>query len=300
MTLLIVGGESDPNTRRVVDQAHVREVDYFFWNTDEGGCLDIAWDFKSPELDLGRHRIRPSSVFMRWNVFGGDSNANLSVHEMIQAYAMAWPKAKLLNRRSLLDANNKSFNLRLAEHVGFQIPETIVLSNLEPLSTIPDPESRIAKPLNGGAHTQQVNRMIENPAMLNQKPQFIQEKLDGENLRLFSIGGELFCFHLKTDQLDYREDQHVEVIQVDVPAELIGPTKRLVARKSFDYCALDFRCRNSFTDPVFLEVNSFPMFVRFDDAGENCLVDAILDFLVAGSTRREQVLREVLAGTDQV
>jgi hypothetical protein len=31
---------------------------------------------------------------------------------------------------------------------------------------------------------------------------------------------------------------------------------------------------------VFLEINSFPMFVRFDDAGQNCLVDAMLDFLL--------------------
>ena len=47
----------------------------------------------------------------------------------------------------------------------------------------------------------------------------------------------------------------------------------------FDYCALDFRCREGFDDPIFLEINSFPMFVRFDDAGENCIVNAILDFL---------------------
>ncbi len=98
-------------------------------------------------------------------------------------------------------------------------------------------------------------------------------------MRLFSVGGQLFCFQLKTTALDYRDDLTVEVVACDVPAELVRPTTQLVARKGFDYCALDFRCREELEQPVFLEVNLFPMFVRFDDAGENWLADAILDFL---------------------
>ena len=90
---------------------------------------------------------------------------------------------------------------------------------------------------------------------------------------------QLSCFHLVTSDLDYREDATVDVVQVDVPGSLVAPIEELVRRKGFDYCALDFRCRNGFEDPVFLEVNSFPMFVRFDDAGQNCIVNSILDFL---------------------
>ena len=96
---------------------------------------------------------------------------------------------------------------------------------------------------------------------------------------MFAVGGQLSCFHLVTSELDYREDATVDVVQVDVPGSLVAPIEELVRRKGFDYCALDFRCRNGFEDPVFLEVNSFPMFVRFDDAGQNCIVNSILDFL---------------------
>ena len=282
MRLLIVGGESDPNTQRIVDQAVADRIDHYFWNTDRPDCLNMAWDFSSPDLDLGEQRIRPEAIFMRWNVFGGDEKSNLSAFETIQAYAFAWPKTRILNRATICDNNNKSLNLRLAIDIGFVVPETLVMSNLEPLRTMPHPESRIAKPLNGGAHTQSVASMAAPETDLTQfPPQFIQENLEGENLRLFSIGGHLSCFHLVTSELDYREDNSVDVVQIDVPESLIKPTRELVRRKGFDYCALDFRCRKGFEDPVFLEVNSFPMFVRFDDAGNRCLAKAVLEFLLA-------------------
>lgn len=281
MNLLIVGGESDHNTQRVVDQAHMRGFEYTFWNTDEPHAKQIAWDFDSPNLDLGELRLRPKAIYLRWNVFGGDSQANFAIHDTMQAYAGAWPEVRILNRKTLHDGNNKAFNLRLAIDVGFTIPNSIVMCDLTPLTTMPSPETQIAKPLGGGAHTKSIDGLIQDPMSLHQMPpQFIQEKLDGENLRLFSIGGDLFCFHLVTSHLDYRDDQSVEVRQVPIPESIIEPTKKLVAAKGFDYCALDFRCRDGMNEPVFLEVNSFPMFVRFDDAGQNCLVDSILRFLL--------------------
>lgn len=281
MTLLIVGGESDPNTQRVVDQAHLRGVEYLFWDTDQPDCRNIAWDFKTPTLDLGANRFVPAGIFLRSNVFGGDPQDNQAVFEMIKSYALAWPELRILNRDTIGVFNNKSFNLRLAAEVGFEVPETIVLSNLSPLGTIPDPETKIAKPLNGGAHTRSVIDLREdNEALASAPPMFIQENIAGENLRLFSVGGKLSCYQVVTSMLDYREDDQVDVVRVEIPESLIEPTQKMVAQKQFDYCALDFRCRSGFEDPVFLEVNSFPMFVRFDNAGEHCIVDAILDFLI--------------------
>lgn len=282
--LLIVGGESDPNTQRVVDQAHIRGLEYLFWDTDLDDAINVAWDFREPDIDLGSHRIRPTAVFKRWNVFGGESDRNLWVHDTIQAYTFAWPEVRILNRAVATDTNNKAFNLRLARAVGFVIPETMVMSNLAPLRTMPNASDKIAKPLAGGAHTRHVvDLAADDEAMMTSGPQFVQDNLAGENLRVFSVGGRLSCFHLATTALDYREDMSVGVIAREVPPVLIDPIHRLVAAKGFDYCALDFRCRSGFDEPVFLEVNSFPMFVRFDDAGENCLVNGLLDFLTTAT-----------------
>ena len=229
--LLIVGGESDPNTQRVVDQAHVRDLAYYFLDTDQPDAHQIAWDYQNAELTLGETTVHPSAIFLRYNVFAGDPSGNLAAFDVVQSFALAWPKIRFLNRRTTTDLNNKSKNLRLAIDVGFEIPETLVMGNLTPLATMPDPASRIIKPLGGGAHTQAVDAIagdMETLASLG--PQFLQHRLDGENLRVFSIGGQQFCFHLESDALDYREDAGVDVKLMPVPESLMGPTRRLVEK----------------------------------------------------------------------
>ncbi len=279
--LLLVGGESDPNTQRLVDQAHLRGLDYFFWNTDDPSCCQIAWDFSTPVIDLGGDSIKPESTFLRYNVFDGDPTRNQHAVETIESFALAWPAIRMLNRKTSGNANNKSRNLTLARDLGFPIPNTTVLADLSPLATLPDPYQRIIKPLSGGDHAavvKDVNSDLDRLSVM--APQFLQEKLEGENLRVFSISGNLFAFHLETNQVDYRTDQHVRVHAMEVPESLIRCTHQLVDRIGFDYCALDFRCKKGFEHPIFLEINSFPMFVAFDDAAENRLADAILEFLI--------------------
>lgn len=278
--LLIVGGESDPNTQRIVDQAHLRQVDYFFWDTDQPQARQIAWDFQTPVIDLGPDAFEPQAMFIRYNVFQGDPSANHAAFDAAESFAMAWPGIRLLNRNTAGDANNKSRNLRLALECGFEIPETTVLADCGPLASMPHAEERIIKPLAGGDHAYIVSDIQSEPQRLSEwVPQFVQSKLAGENIRVFVIDGELFAFHLETDQIDYRTDDHVKVNAMPVPNEIIDSTTEIVSRIGFDYCALDFRCRDGFSEPVFLEVNSFPMFVAFDDAGENQLADAVLTFL---------------------
>lgn len=279
--LLVVGGESDPNTQRVVDQAHLRGLDYLFWDTDRPSACQMAWDLQRPEIDLDDQLICPSAIFLRYNVFGSEEQRSHFCFSLAESFALAWPAIKMLNRTTAGDANNKSRNLALARSFGFEIPETLVLGDLSPLASVPDPSNRIIKPLSGGDHAYVVSDVFKDAQRLaSMSPQFVQEKLDGENLRVFSIGGEQFAFHLKTTEVDYRTDDQVEVEHIDVPDSIRDAVDKLVDRIGFDYCALDFRCRNGFEDPVFLEINSFPMFVAFDDACENKLVDAILKYLI--------------------
>lgn len=278
--LLIVGGESDPNTFRIAEQARARGDRHLFWNTDLDSAHRIAWDFDSPQIDLESATVQPTSVYVRYNVFEGDPERNLASFETIQSYVLAWPEIRVLNRTTMMDGNNKSKNLRLAKDVGFEIPETLVMSDLTPLASMPNPNAHAMKPLGGGAHTVLVSDVCEDMDKLSDLgPQFIQSRLDGENLRVFSIAGQQFCFRLVTTKLDYREDEQVDVVQVEMPPSLIEPTSHLVNQIGFDYCALDFRCKQGMEAPVFLEVNSFPMFVRFDDAANHALADTVLEFL---------------------
>ncbi|MEM6689198.1 MAG: hypothetical protein AAF664_07215 [Planctomycetota bacterium] len=279
--LLIVGGSSDPNTFRIVEQAQRRRVDFIFWDTDLPEAKQIAWDFSSPAIDLGDHQFIPRSVYLRCNVFGGNPSSNHAIFQTIQGYVLAWPKIKILNRSRLTDANSKSGNLRLAIDMGFPVPQSLVMSDLSPITTMPIEPPRILKPLDGGAHTVDAINVREDQSWLAEAPpQFIQERLDGENVRIFSIGRQLFGFHLESNALDYREDDSTEVTAIPVPDEFTELIHRYVASLRFDYCALDFRGRDGLNELVFLEINSFPMFVRFDDAAEHSLADATISVLV--------------------
>ena len=279
--LLVVGGESDPNTQRVVDQAHIRDANYFYWDTDVPDADQIAWDYDHPWIDLGEHRIQPDAIFLRYNVFSSDDSVTRRAFDVVQAFALAWPAIRILNRRCLTDANPKARNLRLAKTLGMQIPSTLVMGNLNPISRMPNSDEHILKPLNGGQHTVTAADWANHDRLRSESPpMFVQEKLAGENLRVFVIGGIAFAFHLQSQALDYREDDQTQVVAIETPEAIAEPSIRLANELGFDYCALDFRCRQGFDAPVFLEINSFPMFVRFDDAGENVLADRILEVLL--------------------
>lgn len=88
-----------------------------------------------------------------------------------------------------------------------------------------------------------------------------------------------YAFSLPPPDRDYRSDPAPKLSFIDTPDAVKQKSITLAKTLGFDYCALDFRA-NAAGDWVFLEVNSMPMFVAFDNACENRLVDAQLDLLI--------------------
>lgn len=289
--LLIVGGESDPNTRRVADQAAMRGVDFAMVDTDTEAASNIQWSFDDPAILFGDAWFAPDSLFLRHNVFspaGGlqtQPAANAAhVHHIAREYAQAWPQIRILNRRVLGNMNSKSANLAMAKRLGFVVPESHVMTANAPTPVGFDMDQAIAKPLLGGAHTQHAADFVtaaQDPAAAaSMPPQFLQHRVDGHNLRVFVVGGQTFAFHIDSDLLDYREEVANAVHNIETPPHLVEPCVAMADEIGFDYCAFDFRGTEGFDGLHFLEVNSFPMFVRFDMECENRLVDKMLSVLL--------------------
>lgn len=275
--LLVVGGESDPNTRRIADQAALRGVRFCVADTDDPKTSRIGWNFDDAALTIGDREFAPSAIFARHNVFRATSPA---IHSAIREYAAAWPRVNILNRRTLGANNSKSANLRTAAAFGFDVPATMVTDGRGPLA-VTDPHAWITKPLLGGRHTIPALGLAE-AVEAGERPgmHFLQQRLDGTNVRVFVVGGQTFAFEIRTERLDYREVDDCEVVFVPTPAALVRPCIALADRLGFDYCAIDLRGRESDDDLHFLEINSFPMFVRFDTASENRVADRILSVLL--------------------
>ena len=102
-------------------------------------------------------------------------------------------------------------------------------------------------------------------------------------VRIYVIARQAFAFEMRSDSLDYRVKQDVEV----VPLGLVPPEVDQL-RQLMDYLGMDFGAADFKTDPatgalVFLELNSSPMFARFSDASSGQLASAILDGLIVRS-----------------
>lgn len=275
--LLVVGGESDPNTERVADQAALRGVPFLVADTDDPSTHELAWSFETPELEIGGRRIDARAIFMRHNVFRATDS---TLHAGVREYVGAWPHVRVLNRASLGRQNSKAANLRLAQALGFDVPETFVVDG-RTVPNVANIDEWVTKPLFGGAYTIPAAELVGAVASGERRGlQLVQRRLHGRNVRVFVVGGETISFEITTDRLDYREVNDCGVEHIPTPSSLVDPSKALADSLGFTYCALDFRGAAGNDDLIFLEVNSFPMFVRFDTACENRLVDRLLSVLL--------------------
>lgn len=276
--LLVVGGESDPNTRRIADHAALRGVDFVFVDTDDPDAHAASWRLDEPTLHIAGRYLRPRSLFLRHNVF---RRTDATLFNAIREYSAAWPDVRVLNRAAGGRYNSKAGNLRLAQQIGFEVPATMVVDGPARLATIADLQDWVVKPLMGGAYTIPAADLVaavhsgERAGM-----QLVQRRLRGRNVRVFVVGGQVFGFAIDTEHLDYREVNDCDVVVVDLDPVVEERSIELAERLGYSYCALDFRGMDADDDLVFLEINSFPMFSRFDTASGHRLADRMLSVLL--------------------
>ncbi len=111
-------------------------------------------------------------------------------------------------------------------------------------------------------------------------PAIVQNRLVGPEIRIYIVGKHAFAFEVRSTSLDYRINQDVELEPVKLPPEVDG-LRALMSTLKMDFGAADFK-----TDPktqrlVFLELNSSPMFVRFDQALNGALCKALIQELLS-------------------
>ena len=280
--LLIVGSDDDPNARRLVDQLYIKNLNYIQIDPSKRALTTLKWRLGEDQLLLNGDALHPKAVYMRHNVFSADSELwSLALVRTVTSFILGNPSVRVMNRKSLLHDNNKTANLLLAESLGLKVPETEVYAG--PPSCLKqefEGQDVIAKPLEGGDYASLPSDIDE--ASVSYAAAFVQSRLPGENYRVFVIDGKAYGFSVQSALLDYRVDPETKGVSVPLTPDIIQGSIALAARCGFDYCALDFRADADGTW-VFLEINSFPMFVAFDDASDNALVNAQLAFLLSGS-----------------
>ena len=108
---------------------------------------------------------------------------------------------------------------------------------------------------------------------LSSCPGFLQPRLVAPEVRIYIIGSRTFAFEMRSASLDYRMRQDVDVVPIrEIPTVEDG-LRRLMTQLRMDYGAVYFKSDPQTGELVFLELNTSPMFAKFDQqsSGELCL-----------------------------
>ncbi|HEU0122714.1 MAG TPA: hypothetical protein VFQ91_19435 [Bryobacteraceae bacterium] len=288
MSLLIAGGAKDPNLSVLVAAAERAEVPIVDLRVPAGGSPAFHWDLRTGNVSLRGDIVRPSAAFIRMDVFEAldqprpdVSTRALGWYQAITGWAMA-TGIRHCNRNISPVAANKPATLALARECGLRVPTTAISNQPGPASGAP----RIAKPVAGGGYCVELGEALENhpTAAPLAMPAIVQERLTSPEVRVYVIGESAIAFELRSASLDYRQRQDAEIISLPEPPPETKALRRLMDALAMDFGAADFKTDPDTGDLVFLELNTSPMFARFDYASEGRLSRFLVESLCPTGT----------------
>lgn len=291
--LILFGGRRDPNIVRLCETAARLNVSCLLIMHDEQHEPAVTWDFSAQEFRIDGRCVSARSAFLRYDVF---SSSNQSPAELDRAYGWfttvfgacaATPDMRVANARMDMRASHKAFMLAFAQSHGIAIPDTRITNEENQLDAFCEDRERIAKPVAGGAYCIQASEARgmtdwhEGKAPI---PAIVQDRLVYPEYRVFRFGEGFMTFEITSDHLDYRphRDTQIKPVGNDVLGDgVIERLKTMTDRLSIDFFACDFKTHADTGVPLFLELNSGPMFAAYDAAADLQLSEGMVHWLTA-------------------
>lgn len=294
MPLLIAGGLADPNLATLASAAQAFGIPVCDLRHGAGVGPTFTW---RPEDDgaawVDGELVQPRAAFIRHDVFGGMEDPRPEVaaralgwHQAVYGWVLSCPGVRVFNRTAGAVAGNKPATLALAQRAGLSVADVCVTNDEATLRRLVA-GANIAKPVAGGDYCYPLDEVLDRVPIRDGRtaaPAIVQARLVSPEVRIYVIGRGEVAFELRSPSLDYRVRQDAEVIHLpEVPAEIAG-LRRLMAAMGMDFGAADFK-----TDPItkklsFLELNSSPMFARFDQVANGRIARLMIEELCGGSS----------------
>jgi glutathione synthase/RimK-type ligase-like ATP-grasp enzyme len=285
--LLIAGGESDPNLHALAEAAAAMGQPWLDARVPVGVSPPFHWDLDAPDALLPWGDVqRPSAAFIRQDVFAAlnDPRAVVSQRALgwyaaVDGWLLAHPEVRVLNQHIRPVAFNKPAALLRARAAGLRIPPTWVSNDVARLRARQGQPS-IAKPVAGGGLCQTLDEALAGvDVALSAMPALIQPRLVAPELRVFVMGEQTLAFEVSSPSLDYRAEQDAEITTVPIPPQAQA-LRRLMSEFGMDFGAADLKTDPDTGELVFLELNTSPMFARFDQACDGALCRALVSHLM--------------------
>lgn len=273
MPLLIAGGRHDPNLSLLCDACRLLDIPLTEVRHDKGKSPTFEWDLATGEARIDGALCRPAGAFIRHDVFEGLSDPRAEVgaralawHQAVHGWLLVNCSVRMLNRAPTSISLSKPATLIAARAAGLMIAGTLV-SNVESSIRSAALEGNVSKPVAGGDYCYELTEAIERTEFRDGAascPGFIQQRLVSPEVRIYVIGDETFAFEMRSPSLDYRLRQDAQVIPLKTVPDVAVGLRTLMKSLKMDYGAADFKTNGETGKLVFLELNSSPMFARFD------------------------------------
>ena len=108
----------------------------------------------------------------------------------------------------------------------------------------------------------------------------IQEFIAGTNIRTYVIGDNIFTAEIRSDSVDFREDNNAELISITLPEEIKQQSFAITNALDMQWTAIDWR-RDHKGNYYFLEANPSPMFIYFEKQTDHPITRTLVELLMS-------------------
>jgi hypothetical protein len=294
MMILVVGGDEDPNIAALIEALEQRGTAHRPLLVGSSSHPRVTWEVESGDLFIDGERTAPKGMFIRHDVFSGFSDPRPDVgarahgwYTALSGWALAREEVRLLNRNWAQRLTNKPLHLELARKSGLAVPSTIVSNDLAHMANLAEERELVVKPINGGGYCEEladVLKRTEERRGSAAMPAIVQDRMILPEVRIYGIGGKFIPFSVSSEALDYRAAKECKVEALkEAPEETVQGLAQLMERLGMDYGAADFKTCPRTGKLLFLEINSGPMFSRFNYVSGGAVCNAMIDFLTGES-----------------
>ena len=290
--LLVAGGKLDPNLTRLIEVAQQQQIPVWDLRYEQQISPQFSWHLNQKQPEFAGESVSATGAFIRYDVFGntntskpGTSKRAMGWYQTLYGWLLSQPQIRLFNRHQVPAVGNKPAMLMLAQQLGLPIPDTWITNQAEQLRTYPE-GSAIAKPVAGGDYCYSLEELQSSVEFRNgcaAMPAIVQNRLVAPEVRIYVVGNHAFAFEIRSTHLDYRVKPDAEVIPLETVPEEVELLRKFMVALNMDFGAADFKTDPQTNKLVFLELNSSPMFVRFDQVLQGKLCEAMIDTLVVSS-----------------
>jgi glutathione synthase/RimK-type ligase-like ATP-grasp enzyme len=199
--------------------------------------------------------------------------------------------ALVVNRPSAMASNNsKPYQLELIRAAGFDVPDTLVTTDLSAAIEFQERHGEVIYKSVSGVRSIVTRLGTEHRERLEDIancPTQFQQYIEGTDLRVHVVGREIFACEIRSAADDYRypgrQGADVQVRSCEIPADLAGRCRGLAMSLNLPVAGIDLRRTLSGKWYCF-EANPSPGFTFYEQAAGQPISEAVARLLVRGAS----------------